>query len=306
MPDVRAQIDPYIQSLVELYEMTDPAQGIASEEDKLERARQAISIWWYLFGELLLWAQSQIAGYEIGKSNPEFMEQLSKKLGYEITVDSHVLEYIGLGYSLNHVNDDDPMMQLIEDATTRGKVALDEAAIRALIRELLTSRSANSSFWRFELQSALYALNLGHLDELLRPASVRRQGDPVELQDWKVTALRHVYFRIGKGTKKYRALQEVAENIGQSTETLRSWEKAIVLDDDLARFLEFARLAGELEGELDKRSERDLIKVYGTKYHRHTSDIEYAQNTLRLIRSTPLEKVRDGLRRARTAKRSGA
>jgi hypothetical protein len=33
LPDIRAQIDPYIQSLVELYEMTDPAQGIASEED---------------------------------------------------------------------------------------------------------------------------------------------------------------------------------------------------------------------------------------------------------------------------------
>jgi hypothetical protein len=285
--------------------MTDPGRGQASEDGKLELARQAVSIWWYLFGELLLWAQSHLAGYEIRKSNPKFIDSLSKKLGCEITVDSHVLEYIGLLYSWNHVNADDPMMGLVDDAMTRGAIGLSDINLRALIRELITSRSANSSFWRFELQSALYALNLGHVDDLARPASIRRQGDPVELEDWKVTALRHVYFRMGKGIKKYRALQEVAETIGQSSETLRSWEKAVQADHDLAMFLEFARLAGELESELDKRSEKDLVRLYGTEYHRHTSDIEYARSTLKLLRSRPLERVREGLRRARTAKRSG-
>jgi hypothetical protein len=140
--------------------MTDPGRGPASEEDKLENARRAIDIWWYLFGELLLWAQSHIAGYEFGRSNPDFMEKLSKMFGHEITVDSHILEYIGLGFSLNRVNYDDPMMQQVEGAIEKSDADMDEAATRNLIRELLMSRSANSSFWRSELQSALYALNL--------------------------------------------------------------------------------------------------------------------------------------------------
>jgi hypothetical protein len=258
-----------------------------------------------LFGELLLWAQSHLTGYEIAKSEPDFIQDLSMKLGCEITEDSHVLEYIGLGYTLNPVNETDPMLTLITDAMTKQQVGLNYITTRNLIRELLMSRSEKSSFWRLELQLAIYALNLGRVEELVRPASVRRLGDPVELQDWKLAALRHVYFRIGQGKKKYRALQDVAENIGQSTETLRSWEKAILSDDDLARFLEYARLAGELEGELDKRSDRDLIKIYGAEYHRHISDIEYARQALMLLRLKSLEKVREGLRQARTANRSG-
>jgi hypothetical protein len=41
-------------------------------------------------------AQSQLAGYEYARSNPKFIEGLSKAFGEEITADSHVLEYIGL------------------------------------------------------------------------------------------------------------------------------------------------------------------------------------------------------------------
>ena len=42
----------------------DPARGEASEARKLEQARQAIELWWYLYRYLMLWAQSQIVGYE--------------------------------------------------------------------------------------------------------------------------------------------------------------------------------------------------------------------------------------------------
>jgi hypothetical protein len=106
-PDIRRTVSRYVKSLIQLYEMTDPAYGAASEDNKLEYARQAISIWWYLFGELLLWAQSHLAGYEIGRSNPRFMHKLAETFGREIDVDSHVLEYIGLGFSWNRVNYDD-------------------------------------------------------------------------------------------------------------------------------------------------------------------------------------------------------
>jgi hypothetical protein len=305
-PEIREHIDQYIQSLIELYEETDPARGDASEEDKLERARQAISIWWYLYGELLLWAQSQIAGYEFGRSNPDFMENLSKILGYEITADSHVLEYIGLGWSLNRVNSADPMMEKVEAKLEEFKAQMDVRAIRSLIRELLDSRSANSSFWRFELRSALFALNIGHVDEILKPEPIRRQGDPLQLFYCKLMALRHVYFHIGKGLKKIRALQLVADELGQSTETLRSWEKFMSHDEDLIVELDWSRLAGELESDLDKHSVQELIKLYGARYNRHTADVEWAATALKLIRSTPLKQIRDDLRRGRIAKRSGS
>jgi hypothetical protein len=305
-PNIRSYIEDYIARLVELYEMTDPSRGLASEENKLENARWAIEMWWYVFGELLLWAQSQLAGYEYGRANPDFMEKLSEIFGYEITVDSHVLEYIGLGFSWNRVNYDDPMMQKVEDAMEKYDVGMNESAIRYLIRELLMSRSANSSFWRFELQSALYALNLGHVDEIFKPEQVRRQGHPVQLLNWKVTALQHVYFHIGKGMKKYRALQLVADALGQSTETLRSWEKIMLSDDDLMMHVESAKLAGELESALDKPSASKPVEIYGVEYHRNVTNIEYARYTLDTIRSTPLEKIREGLRSGRKAKQSGS
>ena len=55
-PDILAIVAQYVESLIKLYETTGPALGRRSEEDKIERARQAISIWWYLYAELMLWA----------------------------------------------------------------------------------------------------------------------------------------------------------------------------------------------------------------------------------------------------------
>jgi hypothetical protein len=42
-PDIRDTVSRYVDSLIQLYEMTDPAQGPASEDNKLEYARQAVS-----------------------------------------------------------------------------------------------------------------------------------------------------------------------------------------------------------------------------------------------------------------------
>jgi hypothetical protein len=305
-PNIREEIEGYIERLVELYEITNPARGSDGEKDKLERARLAIILWWYLFGELLLWAQSHLAGYEYAKANPKLIEKLSKKIGAEITVDSHVLEYIGLGYSWNRVNYDDSMMDLVEGVMEEHEGGLDSVAMRFLIRELLSSTSANSSFWRFELQSALFALNLGQLQPLTMPEPKRRQGNALQLLNWKVMALRHVYFLMGKGLKKYRALQVVADAIGQSTETLRSWEKFVSGEDDFEFALLTAKIAGELEEELDKKPIPELIKMYGAEYHRNTSDLEYAKLALRDLRAKPLSEVRDGLRGGRIGRKSGS
>ena len=227
--------------------------------------------------------------------------------GREIDVDSHVLEYMGLGFSWNRVNYDDLTMEKIEEAMEKNEVGIDDSAMRYLVRELLQSRSANSSFWRFPLNDALFALNLGHVEEIFRPEPIRRQGSPVQLLRCKVMALRHVYYHIGRGLKKYRALQLVGDELGQSPETLRAWEKAIIDDEDFMMDLVGAKLAGELEDELDNHSTEELEQKYASRYHRHTSDIEYAKCILRIIRSSSLKQIRQDLRysRIRQAKKSG-
>jgi len=244
-PDILQYCEQYIKDLVELYETTDPARGEVSEQGKLEAARQAISIWWYLWGELLLWAQSHLAGYEMLKSHPELRERLEKRLGASLTVDSHAVEYVGVYFSWNHVDDSDQMLTEIHEIMGEEfGVTMNDPPLRPLIRELLVSRSANSSFWRFPLQHALFALEFGEIDELVKPSEIRRQGNPVALFRWKLLALSHARFLMGKGFKKYKAMEKVAQSIGQSVETLRSWEKAYSSDDDFVMGLQSAELAG--------------------------------------------------------------
>lgn len=301
-PDVLGYCEHYIKSLIELYEKTDPARGAAAEQNKLEAARQAISIWWYLWGELLLWAQSHLAGYEMLKSHPELRERLEARLGTEITVDSHTVEYVGVYFSWNHVDDGDPMLSEIHKIMEEFEITMTDSPLRPIIRELLVSRSANSSFWRFPLQHALFALELGEVDDLVKPSEIRRQGSPVALYRWKLFALSHARFLMGKGLKKYKALEKVAQGVGQSVETLRSWEKAYGFDDDFMMALRAAELAGELEEELDTHPVNRVIEEYGAEYFRHSSDVEYAKLTLGKLRAVTLDAVREGLRAARATK----
>lgn len=108
----------------------------------------------------------------------------------------------------------------------------------------MVSRSTESSFWRFPLQQSLYALNLGEAQLILRPAAVKKQGSPTNLLFWKARALCQVHFKIGQGIKKYVALQDVANSLGQSVETLRSWEKSLLLDEDFADNFYASSVAG--------------------------------------------------------------
>jgi hypothetical protein len=114
-----------------------------------------------------------------------------------------------------------------------------------------------------------------------------------------------VHFHLGKGLKKYRAQQLVADELGQSTETLRSWEKLIISDEDFAMDLEAGQLAGEFEADLDKGSISKLIEKHALQVHRNKTDIEYAKYALRGIRCTPLAKIREGLHAGRIAKKTG-
>ena len=170
--NVRKEMKIWLDALVRIYEATDPALGEVSEERKLEQARQAIELWWYLYRYLMLWAQSQIVGYEWATQNPDALEKLAKRLKLQtVSQDSHLLEYIGLTHVFNLVNDFDPYLERVANVLEGMGDAwtLEDETLRLIIRELLVSRSTESSFWRFPLQQALYSLNLGKLNQSCVP-----------------------------------------------------------------------------------------------------------------------------------------
>src|SRR5262245_3800076 len=99
--DIRSDIQPWIDSLYELYESTDPRRGEETEVDKLHRAQVAINIYWIVFGRLLLWAQSQIVGYEVCRRHPDVMDVLEQRRGKNLDPDSHELELLGMAWVFN-------------------------------------------------------------------------------------------------------------------------------------------------------------------------------------------------------------
>jgi hypothetical protein len=297
----------YLDALVRIYQQTDPALGEASEERKIEQARQAIELWWYLYRDLMLWAQNQIVGYEWARKNPEDLAKIAKALQIkQVHEDSHLLEYIGLVHVYNVVNENDPSYKKVVNTIEKLKWELDDTALRSVIRELLMSRSPESSFWRFPLQTALYALNLGEVQPIVRPTPMKKQGSAISLLRWKTLALSHVYFQIGKGIKKYVALDAVANSLGQSTETLRSWEKSLLADIDRVDNLYSSRAAGFYLAELEEvetgkigRKRINLEQEIGGARFRNMSLFYRARTQFEELKMNPLDKVRAGLLESR-------
>ena len=206
----------------DVYYETDPNKGEYGEIAKHELAQLAIEKFWYLHGKSLSWAQAHLTGYCILSENPKLVRFLEEKLGYEINKDSHVLEHIGLQYNFNPPDREDKALDqtlaLLEEFNAQNpgdeELILTPSALRATIRELLMSRCADNSYWRNDLQHSFAALNEGEVDDLARPVPGKHQGLPFSLNRWKLEALRQVRFRVGRGYKKYRALEEVGKAIG--------------------------------------------------------------------------------------------
>jgi hypothetical protein len=297
--DVRAEIETYLYLLVDLYEKTDPSMGAASEEDKLANARDAIRLWWIVFDRLLLWAQSQIVGYHYTRSNCKYVEKLAKELNLNSSNNSHLLEYLGLYFAPMIGNLSDPLAAKVAEDMEEHKADLDEVTLRLIMRDLIGSKGMNSAFWRSKLSWALYALNYGSVEDILKPAPKKRQGDPMRLIVWKLRAIQHVYFKMGKGIMKEKALQEVADAIGQGLQTLRSWEKILREDEYLAAQIEPARCAGAWENELGTWEWEDLD-------HPDRSKRDAARDALAKIRRTGLKDISAGIRKDRQSKTTGA
>ena len=311
--DLDEWIDGHLQFLKEVYFETDPEQGEESELAKHELAQLAVEKLWYMQGKLLGWAQAHLTGYSILSENPELVSFLEERLGYPLHEDSHALEQLGLVYNLNPPDRDDPALQRMEvlleeyNALHPGddEVILTASAMRRTIRELLMSRCADNSYWRHDLQDSLAALNDGEIDGLATPSPGKRQGLPYSLNRWKLEALRQVRYRIGWGMKKYRALEEVGQGIGQSPETLRDWEKELERSHDRAVDLFCSELAGRFRAHF--KGENEMVSPDGDEYdsHRGVNHLDQARYLLPTIESRTFEEIKAKIFQYRQKKTDG-
>lgn len=310
LTDLDELLEGYVQLLKEVYWETDPDRGEDAEIAKHALAQLAVERFWYLQGKLLSWAQAHMTGYAILTETPELVSFLEEKLGYELHEDSHALEQLGLLYNFNPPDDDDPALNQMEalleefDELHPGKekTILTASAMRRLVGELLMSRCADNSYWRFDLQHSLAALNEGEVDDLATPSPGKRQGLPYSLKRWKLEALRQVRFRVGKGHKKYRALEEIGGAIGQSPETLRSWEKALEMSGDHAIDLYCSELAGVYDRFFcgDNAATAPEFDEFGA--WRGLNHVDHAKYLHRNIVEMDLENIRAEIRRLRDRK----
>ena len=310
LDDLDEEIGGYLGFLKKIYYETDPKIGKDSEISKLELARLAIERFWYLQGKLLSWAQAHVTGYCILRENPDLVSFLEEKIGYRLTEDSHVLEQIGLQYNWNPPDREDEelarTLAILEEYNNNNpgdeELILTPKVTRALIRELLMSRCADNSYWRFGLQRSLAALNEGEVDELASPPPGKRQGLPFSLNRWKLEALMQVRFRVGKGYKKYKALEEVGKAIGQSLEALRTWEKDLERSPDRSIDLYCSELAGlydlHFRG-LDKMAAPET-ENYG--WHRGLNNFQRARYLHREITKLEMHEIREKIKRYRNPK----
>lgn len=311
-------VEHFLDTIRRGLEQTSPALGDETEPGKHVVASQVIESFWYVHGYLLAWAQAHMAGYVILLNNPGLREYLEDCLGVEIDNDSHVLEKIGSLVTRDPHDDDcelDHLYKLIcaywygfpldEAGDAPEPMLLDGPTLRDLTNELLMSRDMRNSYWRMPIQDSLRALNEGEVDELATPVIGKRQGKPYSLNQWKLEALRQVRFRVGCGMKKYRALQEVGDGIGQSTETLRTWEKELVKHPDRANDLICSELAGRFRKSFARGSEDNSPHENDYGWHRGSNRLVYARYLSRIIPERTLDDIRAQISRHRKKESGG-
>ncbi|MFP1630542.1 hypothetical protein ACLB6G_02285 [Zhengella sp. ZM62] len=291
------------EEILEFYNGNDPKAGETAELHKTENAYRAIDAFWRLFDLLGLWAQCHLAAHARAAYDAEFVETL-KEQHPDIHLDSHRFEIIGAEF-LNGVATsfkDEKFQVFLDD----DEYLVDSGRINQILRhfavDMLSSRSQDGNIWRYPLLRALRALNEGQYDPLLKPWTRRRVGQAFDLDQWRLEALAQVHFRIGIGWKKYRALEFVAEGIGQSVETLRSWEKDLKLDSDYATELKIAEIAGRHAEDFDANIEIGFPD-YGS--HRGVSLVERAKEYRDLTREIDLNLIANRIRELRIKDQSG-
>jgi hypothetical protein len=293
--EIREKAYIIVEELIQLYKMTNPEYGEKSEDNKLENARTSMSLFWELFDVLGYWAQCHLIAYKRSAVDAEFTTSVMEE-NDGLSSDSHVLEEIGDNFFKAIAADfSNPDFNYFDsEASYMSFQRRYSQLLRLFIFEILTSSSPESHPWRFQFQKALRAMNYGQTEELLKPMPIRKAGTPFALAEWKLEALLQIFYRVGQGMKKYRALEFVSEAIGQSTDTIRDWEKDAKFDEDYSIELQCAELAGRYS-EKFKNIEKIPIGFPDHGTHRGRPLIEIAFDLAKIIEKRTFSEIAENI-----------
>lgn len=296
-PDIEEKARILLEELIELYRVNDPSCGEPTELEKTDNAYKAIDTFWQLFDLLGYWAQCHLASLARADFDYEYPAALMDAYP-ELHQDSHELEDAGMRFLTSLATDfsDQDLLQFEDDKEWMETAGRKNQILRQFIFDLLTSQSPASSVWRYPLLRSMRALNDGQYDPLLLPQPRRRIGRAFDLSQWKLEALLQVHYRIGTGWKKYRALETVANGIGQSVETLRDWEKELKADRDYSAEIRSAEIAGKHEAQF-KAGHMIGFPDYGMHKGRLLTDL--ARNLLPHLEARTFDQISAKLRENR-------
>ena len=303
--DIREMVHHYLDTLLDLHDRTDPIHGEDGEIEKLYYARRAYEIWWYLHDKLMLWAQSHILAFHMLRDHQNILELYEKSTGENLHQDSHDLEFLGSHYSYNAPNSDHEIYIKTGKFLEQNNFDLADMTLRNFLSDILSSRSANSSFWRFAIQPALCALNEGEAISPLVPEPLKRQGQAYSLKVWKLECIKNIYFELGSGIKKYVSLQKASKCIGASVETIRGWEKELKMDDRAVFDMDCSYLAGKLsvmskEEFEEAKNDEEYKDIYGLMTY-----IEMAEHILKRETKKSYEEIAEKIKKYRLKPSSG-
>ena len=293
--EIREKAYIIVEEIIQLYKLTNPQYGSKSEDNKLENARVSISLFWELFDLLGYWAQCHLVAFKRSAIDAEYTTSVIQN-NIDVTRDSHVLESIGDAFFQAAADEfSNPDFNYFDsEASHMSFKGRYSQLVRLFLFEMLASQSPESHPWRFAFQKALRAMNRGQTEDLLKPMPFRKTGTPFALGEWKLEALLQIYYRLGQGMKKYRAIEMVGEAIGQSTDTIRDWEKDAKLDEDYSIELQCAELAGRHSGKFKNLGELTIgFPDHGT--HRGRPLMQIAFDLSKVIEGRTFSEIADNI-----------
>ena len=282
----RKRIIPLIDQLIKNLDSTDLSKGASSQANKLEIAQEAIDTWWQVSSILVSWAHNHIIGYEMARESLEFRELLIEAFQLEtLNVDSHALEIIGRAQNWEYISHDDETENEIEKTLDLlcdvHDLKVTDSALRRAIGKIFYSKDHVMSVTRRRLMDDIMEVEHGGKVNLFTPAKTRKVVKPLMYDRTRGMIIAHIHFRIGKGIKKYIALEQVAREVPYAIETLRSWEKELSGFDWIKFWWQSAWMAGAYEIYFQDDFDEDPLVIDSLVDHieqwGNNSNIEFAR-----------------------------
>lgn len=305
-PDILSEVQPSLETLIEMYLLTDPATTTLERPQRAQMAREAIALWWQIYDKLVFWAQCELLGRELMDEHAGLVGMWVERNKISDDTLSYLAELIGYSCSRGEEFDDADRAYLLDILGHRQMEIVDilptlglHARGRAFLEELLSHDNGNlflremmhrvvGKFRRARQNAAAH--NGQDLEEVL--------SQPSAFQ-WKLEALRQVRLMVGQGYKKITALVEVAAAVNHSVDELQNWERELVRFGDLENDLYCAELVGEFEQYFRTTHYSNIPNYdrYGSFDGVH--NMERAAKLARVVRRVSLHEINKALRNVR-------